>query len=540
MPPQTQSAAISTGIQTIARESAGVVPSIDASSGLVVAEVPATSVSEVSQIIARARAAQKTWSARSIESRCAALRKFRDAIYAYRDEITRTISTETGKPHIEAVFSELILALDTTDFLARRAPDWLKPDRVPHHNLAVKAKTGWLHYEPHGVVAVISPWNYPFSIPISEIVPALAAGNAVLLKPSELTPQVGALVGKIAAAANLPPGVLQVLQGGGELGAAIIEAGPDKVCFTGSVATGKRIAEACARKLIPSVLELGGKDAMLVLADADLDVASSAASWGAFTNCGEACLSVERIYAHASIVDAFTRLCVEKGGKLRLGPPSDPDAEIGPMIRVRQLEKVEEQLRDAVAKGARILAGGHRRPELGPSFFEPTVVVNVDHSMQLMREETFGPVLAIGAVRSVDEAVALANDSEFSLSASVWTSDAEQGKEVAARLRAGSVMVNDVASYYGICEAPHGGSGASGWGRAHSRLGLLEMVRVKYIDVDRMPRTPKSWWYGYSEQLAASADRFVDFLFAPGWHRRIAALGGSRGALGTVFRKHRI
>ncbi|MGC1580519.1 MAG: aldehyde dehydrogenase family protein [Candidatus Acidiferrales bacterium] len=545
MTAQPQSAAFHAGVQTIRRETDDVVVSIDASSGRVVAELPATPVAAVPEIMARARAAQKDWAARSIESRCAALRGLRDAIYEQRDEIARTISLETGKPHVEAVFSELILALDTTDFLARLAPEWLRPERVPHHNIAVKAKTGWLQFEPHGVVAVISPWNYSFSIPISEIVPALVAGNAVLLKPSELTPQVGALIARVAAAAKLPSGILQVLQGSGALGEAIIDAKPDKVCFTGSVATGRRIAEACARLLIPTVLELGGKDAMLVLGDADLDVASSAAVWGAYTNCGQACLSVERIYADATIVGQFTQMCVEKTGKLRLGPPSDADAEIGPMIRPRQIETVEEHLRDAVAKGARILAGGRRRPDLGPSFFEPTVVVNVDHSMKLMREETFGPVLAIAAVKSIDEAIARANDSEFGLSASVWTSDSELGKAVASRLRAGSVMVNDVASYYGVCEAPHGGSGASGWGHAHSRLGLLDMVRVKYVDVDRMPRTPKSWWFGYSESLAAAADRFADFLFAPRWRRRIAALGGSRGALGrgalgTVFRKHRI
>ncbi len=540
MTAQPQSAEFPAGVQTVQREADEVIHSIDASSGRVVAEVRATPVEGVPEIMARAHAAQREWAARSIESRCAALRKLRDAIYEHRDEITQVISLETGKPHVEAVFSELILALDTTDFLARRASEWLRPERVPHHNIAVKAKTGWLQFEPHGVIAVISPWNYPFSIPISEIVPALAAGNAVLLKPSELTPQVGALIEKIGAAANLPGGILQVLQGGGALGAAIIEAKPDKVCFTGSVATGRRIAEACARLLIPTVLELGGKDAMIVLGDADLDMASSAAVWGAFTNCGQACLSVERIYVDASIAEQFRRMCVEKTGKLRLGPPRDADAEIGPMIRPSQMEKGEEQLRDGVAKGARILAGGRRRADLGPSFFEPTVVANVNHSMKLMREETFGPVLAIAAVHSADEAIALANDSEFGLSASVWTRDSELGKAVASRLRAGSVMVNDVASYYGVCEAPHGGSGASGWGRAHSRLGLLEMVRVKYVDVDRMPRTPKSWWYGYSENFAAAADRFVDFLFAPRWSRRMAALGGPRGALGTVFRKHRI
>ncbi|MGC1687627.1 MAG: aldehyde dehydrogenase family protein [Candidatus Acidiferrales bacterium] len=540
MTAQPQSSVFHAGVQTIRHETDDLVLSIDASSGNVAGEIRATPVGAIPEIMARARAAQRMWAARTIESRCALIRKLRDAIYDYRDEITSAISLETGKPHVEAIFSELVLALDTTDFLSRRAAEWLRPERIPHHNIAVKAKTGWLQFEAHGVVAVISPWNYPFSIPISEIVPALVAGNAVLLKPSELTPQVGALIGKVAAAAKLPDGLLQVLQGGGALGAAIIEARPDKVCFTGSVETGRRIAEACARLLIPTVLELGGKDAMIVLDDADLDTASSAAVWGAFTNCGQACLSVERIYVDASIAERFTQMCVEKAGKLRLGPPSDADAEIGPMIRPRQMERVEEQLRDAVAKGARILAGGRRRPELGPSFFEPTVVANVDHSMDLMREETFGPVLAIAAVKSADEAVALANDSEFGLSASVWTGDSERGKAIASRLRAGSVMVNDVASYYGVCEAPHGGSGASGWGRAHSRLGLLEMVRVKYVDLDRLPRTPKAWWYGYSGDLSAAADRFVDLLFAPSWRRRMAALSGTRGALGTVFRRHRI
>ena len=226
--------------------------------------------------------------------------------------------------------------------------------------------------------------------------------------------------------------LVQVLQGGGAVGAAIIEANPDKVFFTGSVATGKRIAEACARRLIPTSLELGGKDAMVVLADADLEIASSAAVWGGYMNCGQTCISVERIYVDESIAQPFIEKCVEKTKKLRLGPPADKDAEIGPMIRVTQLEKVEEQLRDATARGAQIVTGGNRRPDLGPTYLEPTVVTNVDHSMQLMREETFGPVIAIRPVKSAEEAIALANDSEFALSASVWTSDAAKGREVAA------------------------------------------------------------------------------------------------------------
>jgi acyl-CoA reductase-like NAD-dependent aldehyde dehydrogenase len=517
-----------------------VVDSIDPATNEVIARYPATSPDDLPAITERARRAQKEWSARSLAHRCAALLRFRDAIYSRRDDIASLISRETGKPRVEAILAEVLLALDTTDFLARQAPAWLRSERVPHHNLAVRAKSGWTEFHPHGAVAIISPWNYPFAIPIAQIVPALITGNAVLLKPSELTPGTGALIGELIEQARFPRGLVQILQGAGDLGAAIIEAGPDKVFFTGSVATGRRIAESCGRKLIPSVLELGGKDAMMVLADANLDTASSAALWGGFTNCGQACLSVERIYVEQPVADRFIQLCVEKTKKLRVGPASDRDAELGPMIRLRQLEKVEQQLREAVDRGAEILTGGNRLPDLGPNFFEPTVVTRVNHSMQLMRDETFGPVIAIQTVASAEEAIALANDSPFGLSASVWTVDSSRGAEMASRIRAGSVMVNDVASYYGICEAPHGGPDASGWGRTHSRLGLLEMVQVKYIDIDRLPRIAKSWWFGYTAELAAAAGSLVETLFAPSWQKRFMALTKKHGARGVIFRRNRI
>jgi acyl-CoA reductase-like NAD-dependent aldehyde dehydrogenase len=516
------------------------IESINPATGEVTSRVEATPIGALPDIFKRAHDAQPGWAARSVPERCQKLRALRDVIFEAREEIIDVASSESGKPRVEAIFAELLLALDTADFLARRAPSWLRPERVPHHNLALKAKSGWLEFEPHGVVAIISPWNYPFSIPMSQVIAAAVSGNAVLLKPSELTPATGALVGQLFGRAQFPANLVQVVQGGRDIGAALVDAAPDKVFFTGSVATGRRIAEACARKLIPSVLELGGKDAMIVLADADLDIVSSAAVWGGFTNCGQACLSVERIYVEQSAADRFMGLCVEKTKRLRLGPASDPDAEIGPMIRPRQLEQVEEQLREAVARGARILTGGNRRPDLGPNFIEPAVVTNVDHLMQLMRDETFGPVIAIQRVASSDEAVALANDSPFALSASVWTRDSRRGKGIASRLRAGSVMINDVGSYYGICEAPHGGRGASGWGRTHSRFGLLEMVQVKYVDVDRLPRVAKSWWYGYTEELAASAGRFVEWMFAPRWQRRFSALVGKQSARGVIFRRDRI
>ncbi|MBI1749837.1 MAG: aldehyde dehydrogenase family protein [Acidobacteria bacterium] len=511
--------------------------SIDPASGEVIARFEMTPPGEVARVLERARQAQAEWAQKPLRERCALLRRLREVMFARRQEIAEVITREAGKPRVESLLSEVMLILDTADYYARKAPKMLRPERVPHHSLAVKAKSAWLQYEPWGVLGVISPWNYPISIPIGVLIPAIVAGNAVVLKPSELTAWCGALVGELFEQAGLPAGVLQIIQGKGDVGAALIEGGPDKVIFTGSVATGRRVAEACARKLIPCVLELGGKDAMIVLADADLEIASSAAVWGSFTNCGQACLSVERLYVEQSVAEKFTQICVAKTRKLKVGRGLDGDTEIGPMIRAGQVTRVEEQLRDAVARGARVRTGGALRTELGDCFFEPTVVTGVDHSMLLMQEETFGPVMAICPVVDAAEAVRLANDSAFGLGATVWTRSARRGREIAGQLKVGTVMVNDVASYFAICEAPHGGRGASGWGRTHSKHGLLELVQVKYVDVDRLPRVPKSWWYGYSEELGVAADRFLEMLFAPTFRER---LGSARGALKTLFRGHRI
>jgi succinate-semialdehyde dehydrogenase/glutarate-semialdehyde dehydrogenase len=539
-PTELQSAAMPPNPAAAASTDAPTIDSVDPATNEVTARFAAAHPADLPALFAAARSAQKQWSAHTLKQRCVAIARLRDAVYELRDEIASVISRETGKPRVEAIFAEILVVLDTADFLSRQAPRWLRPERVPHHNLAMKAKSAWTEFHPHGLVAIISPWNYPFSIPMTQVISALVAGNAAIVKPSELTPACGALISTLVERAGLPAGLVHVLQGRGDLGAAIIDAHPDKVFFTGSVATGTKIAQACAAKLIPSVLELGGKDPMIVLADANLDIASSAAVWGGFMNCGETCISVERIYVEQPVADRFIELCVEKTKKLRLGPPADSEAEIGPMIQSRQLEKVEAQLRDAVARGACILTGGNRRPDLGPNFLEPAVVTDVDHSMDLMREETFGPVIAIRPVASADEAVALANDTPFALSASVWTGDAKRGAEIASRVRAGSVMVNDVASYYGISEAPHGGPGASGWGHSHGRLGLLEMVQTIYIDVDRFPRMHKPWWFGYTAGLAAAADGFVRAMFAPNWRKRLGAVTGARGAKGVVFRKDRL
>jgi acyl-CoA reductase-like NAD-dependent aldehyde dehydrogenase len=511
--------------------------SLDPSNGEVIAQFEITPAGEVAGIVERARRAQSTWARVPLAERCAKVARVREVLYARRQEIAELVTREAGKPRVESLFAEVLVALDICAFYATNAARMLRSERVPHHNLAMKSKSGRLFYEPFGVIGVISPWNYPLAVPMGTVVPALVAGNTVVLKPSELTPWCGSLVAELFQQAGFPHDLLQVIQGGGEIGAALIAARPDKVVFTGSVETGRRVAAACAEKLIPSVLELGGKDAMLVLASADQDIASSAAVWGSFTNCGQACLSVERIYVERGVADKFIQMCVEKTKRLKLGSPLDPETEVGTMIRPTQVDRVTAQLDDAVARGARILTGGRRRPDLGPAYFEPTVVTGVTPDMKLMQEETFGPVLAVAVVDSAAEAVRLANDSEFGLSASVWTGDARQGREIAAQLRAGSVMVNDVASYFGICEAPHGGRGASGWGRTHSRAGLLELVQAKYVDVDLLPRWSKAWWYGYNQSLAVAADHFLQFLFAQGIVER---LKGAPGAMRSLFRDSKI
>ena len=479
--------------------------------------------------VSRVRAAQPAWAARSTAARLGVIRRFQQLLHQRADEVATLIAQETGKPKAEALTAEVLVTLDATRFLLKEVPRLLRDQRVPHGNLAMKAKRGYLLREPQGVIGIISPWNYPFSIPASEVIGALACGNAVVLKPSEFTPKTALLLQELLFAAGLEQNVFHVLPGDGALGAALVDSPLDKLIFTGSVTTGKKIAVAAAQKLLPVVLELGGKDAMLVLADADLEVASSAAVWGAFMNAGQTCLSVERCYVHQNVFDRFVKLCVEKAGKLRLGE------DFGPLIHASQLRVVEEHLQDAVARGAKIECGGQRFAT--PNSFAPTVLTAVDPRMRVMSEETFGPLLPIVPFSTEDNAIRLANDSRFGLSASVWTRDRARGEAMARRLNAGTVMVNDVIAGFGIPEAPHGGFAESGIGRTHGRLGLEELVRTKYVDVDLLPRMSKVWWFGYGDAFYAQMRGFIDFLFSPSVSKR---LRGGLAALKAFKRKNRI
>jgi acyl-CoA reductase-like NAD-dependent aldehyde dehydrogenase len=510
-------------------------PSINPATGEVLAHFESTPPSMLPEIVARARSTQGTWVQVPMRDRCARLRNLRDSIMGPRNELADAVVLESGKPRVEALFADIFVALDSADYWRKNAESYLRTQRVPHHSTAAKAKFGYLVYDPLGVIAIISSWNYPLAIPLSQIIPAVVAGNAVVCKTSDFTPHCGSLIEKLFTDAGFPKNLVTVVQGGGEVGQALIDADPDKVMFTGSVATGRRVAEACAKKLIPSVLELGGKDAMIVLADADLDTASSAAVWGSYTNCGQVCLSVERLFVEQSAPEEFVALCVEKTKKLRVGPGSDPASDVGPLIRPVHVQRMSDLVQDAVARGAKLVCGGHARPDLGPNFFEPTVITGVDSSMRLFQEETFGPILAVQIVSDAKEAVTRANDSPFALAASVWTGNATRGKTLAAELRAGAVMVNDAISYFGIAEAPHGGCGASGWGRTHGKAGLLEMVQTKYVDVDRLPHREKAWWYRYGADLEQAADSFLKFEFGGGFSVK---LRNARSARKTFFRDH--
>ena len=511
-------------------QSAGKIRVTNPATGHVLAELPAATSADVQAAIQRARTAQPAWHALSPRARARVIRRFVEILNRQRGEVATLITSEAGKPEVEALLTELITALDSAQFCAENAERFLRPEPIPHSNPLMKTKKGYLLREPHGVIGIISPWNYPFSIPTTEVLAALAMGNAVVLKPSELTPLCALRLQVMLQQAGVPDGVLEVVVGDGGAGAALVaSARPvDKIVFTGSVKTGKQVAQAAAARLIPVVLELGGKDPMIVLEDADIEVASSAAVWGAFVNAGQTCLSVERCYVHRSILPRFLTACTEKAGKLRMGDGSRADIEVGPMIHERQLAIVERHVDDAVSQGAKVLVGGKRLPELGPNFYAPTVITDVRQSMDLMREETFGPVLPIMPFDTEEEAIQLANDSDFGLAASIWTRDRARGEAMARHIQAGTVMVNDCLTGFAISEAPHGGIKSSGIGRTHGRLGLEEMVRVKYVDSDLLPRMSKVWWYGYSQAFADQMRGFVDFLFAGRWDKRIK--GGIKSA----------
>ncbi|MGH9955680.1 MAG: aldehyde dehydrogenase family protein [Pyrinomonadaceae bacterium] len=483
--------------QTLQPEQALEIVSYDPATGEEIGRVPLVSPETVVAAVKRARAVQPAWASLTFKERGRVILRAREIMLGQINEVATLISRETGKPTAEALSMEVVPTLDAMHYLARNTATLLRPQRIEIGQYGLMGRSSRILYKPMGVVGIISPWNFPLGTPAEEVVMALMAGNSVVLKPSELTPLTALKIGDILNQAGLPEGMLEIVTGDGSTGAALVEAQVDKIMFTGSVATGKRVAEAAAKHLTPVVLELGGKDPMVVLEDADIDNAARGAVWGAFANSGQACASVERCYVHESIASDFIARVVAETEALKQEVGTRESSDVGAMTNERQLQIVEEHVADAVQRGATVLTGG-KRSDLNGYFYPPTVLAGVNQRMTIMQEETFGPVLPVMTFKTEDEAIKLANDSVYGLTASVWTKDIGRGRRLAERIEAGTVMVNEVLYTHGIAQTPWGGVKHSGYGRTHGRLGLLELVTPQHIHVNRISFLPDLWWFCYS------------------------------------------
>jgi acyl-CoA reductase-like NAD-dependent aldehyde dehydrogenase len=475
-----------------------------------IAEIAVNTVEDVGEALVRARKAQKAWAQVPIAERAKTIRRAVDLLVKYRNEIIETIRQDTGKTRADALMIEIIASLDFINHWCARAVKDLSDEPRKPHSFFRALKKLIMHYRPLGVVGVITPWNGPFALAINPTVQALLAGNAVLLKPSEVAPHSGDWAVRLLHEAGVPKDVVQVLHGDGETGAALVNAGVDKISFTGSVATGKKVAMACAAQLIPCTLELGGKDAMIVCADANLQRAACGAVFASCFNSGHVCLGVERIYVVESVADEFERLVEENIRQVRYG--AGDDCEIGAVFWDKQLSIIEGHIEDAKAKGAEVVVGGEALTN-GGIFYPPTLVRNVDHTMDLMKHETFGPIVSIMRVKDEEEALRLANDSDYGLSGSVWTNDTKKGVALAKRMETGSVLINDASTSYGILEAPFGGMKDSGLGQTNGVGSLRSYTFAQPIGINRWNTKAEHHWYPHNENTADELDGMVKTIY---------------------------
>lgn len=478
-----------------AKPADGKITSINPATGALLGEVPDQTPAEVRAAVEAARQAQREWGARPVEERARRVARYAEVLMVHVEEVIDLLVRESGKTRLEALGMEVIVVADLVRYFAKHAPRMLAPEPIPLHLL--KHRASYLHFVPRGVVGIIAPWNFPLAIPIGEVMMSLIAGNGVVLKPSEVTPLIALLARELYVEADLPPDLFQVVTGRGATGAALIDAGIDYCVFTGSVATGRKVAAACGERLIPYTLELGGKAPAVVCADADLDRAAQAIAWGGFANAGQVCASVERVYAVDAVHDALVERIVRCARELRQGDASSgAEVDVGAMAWDQQVATVERLVDGALAAGAKLEVGGKRGSGPG-QFFQPTVLTGCRQDMDVMRKEIFGPVIPIMRVADEDEAVRLANDSHLGLLAYVFTRDRERGKWLAERIEAGTVMVNDVLATYACPETPWGGVKRSGIGRTHSILGLRDLCETRHVNHDRIAMPREVWWYPY-------------------------------------------
>ncbi len=466
-------------------------------SGEPLGEFPIATAAEVNAAVVRARDAAPGWQAIPVDRRIEILGRLKEIMLERGEEYARRVSEDTGKPLVDSLLTELMAVPFYLDYYARLAPRLLRTKRVSTP-LLFFPKTSYIQHFPMGVIGIISPWNFPFQLTMVPAVSALIAGNTVVIKPSEVTPITGEIIREIFDAVKLPVGVVEVVQGDGTTGAALTAADIDKIFFTGSVATGRKVMEAAAKRPIPVELELGGKDAMIVCHDANLSRAAKAAVWGGLLNAGQMCTSVERILVVDAVHDRFVELLHREADRVRVGAP-DEYADMGPVTMAGQLETIERHVRGAVEAGARVLTGGKRFEGPG-QFYPPTVLTGVTEDMEIYCEETFGPVLPVVRVRDEDEAVRMANDHQYGLTGSVWTSDKRRGLKLAQRMVAGQICVNEVVISVGNFALPFGGVKASGIGRYHGPEGLLTFTHQKAIMVSGDGVDHEPFWFPYRDK----------------------------------------
>ncbi|HEV3002157.1 MAG TPA: aldehyde dehydrogenase family protein [Solirubrobacteraceae bacterium] len=484
--------------------------------GAEIRRVPDLSAEQVAELARRARAAQPAWEALGFEGRERVFLRAQKWLMDNRDRVIETIVAETGKTYEDALLAEINYTGFAFGFWAENAPKYLADEKVKTAQLMVKGRRLVVRYRPLGLVGVIGPWNYPLTNSFGDCIPALAAGNAVILKPSEITPLTSLLMEEaLRDRCGMPEGVFQVATGRGETGAALIDEA-DMIMFTGSTATGKKVMARAAETITPVQLELGGKDPMIVLEDADLERAANAAVFYSMQNGGQTCISVERVYVEEPVYDEFVAKVTEKVRELRQGVPAGPGSvDVGAITFPRQMEIIEDHVEDAKAKGARVLVGGHRKD--GPGhFFEPTVLVDVDHTMKAMTEETFGPTLPIMKVRDAEEAIRLANDSKYGLAGSVFTKDVAKGEAIARRVESGAVDVNDVMVGYSALELPMGGWKASGLGSRHGAAGIRKYCAQQSLLVTRFAPKKDVHMYPYRSRTTKLLAGALKLLYGRG------------------------
>lgn len=501
--------------------------SFNPATGELVGTVETITPAKVQGVVDDVAEVQPFWAALSLEDRARYMRRAIDVLIAELDEIAELLTSEQGKPRVESYTMELLPTVDSLKWIADNGPQILSDEKLSMP-MFLKSKSAKFTYEPIGVVGVIAPWNYPWSIPFGEVAIALMCGNGVVLKPASLTPVIGERIRQTFEKAGLPEGLIRTVHGGGRIGDALAKSTAGKIFFTGSVEVGRKVGVECAKRMKGSVLELGGKDPQIVCVDADLANAISGAVWGGFANAGQTCSGIERVYVVDEVADRFLEGVVRETQRLTVGDPREWTTEIGPMVSDEQAAIVTDLINDAVKNGAKKLTGGPTKVKgMKGSFIAPVVLTDVTHDMRIMNEEIFGPVLPVMRVRSEEEALSLANDSQFGLGASVWTKDRAKGERMAHQIESGMVWVNDHSFSHGACQCAWGGVKDSGLGRTHSKFGFYECVNIKQLAWEP-GWTRDMWWQPYDRKLADALRSSAKLLYSRNGDRLTALREGFR------------